>query len=357
MNKIIRKDVNIIKFSVLDLAYLREGQTYRESYQDLINLAKKAESYGYERYWIAEHHNSKAIGSSATQLLIQYTLAQTEKIRVGSGGVMLPNHSPYLVAEQYGTIETLYPGRLDLGLGRAPGTDIHTARALRRTIDLNTDFEKEIAELDSYFKGTSVVQAYPASGLQVPKYILGSSTDSAHLAAKLGLPYAFAAHFAPAAMEVAIRIYREEFKPSSELKEPYVILALNAIVADTDEEAKRLATSQTQAVLGLVTNEQKGILPPKNEEDVWKDYIMATKVPHFGPIAFEIEGIVNREREVVESMTGLSLIGSPDTVSRQLKELRERVKIDEIMVNSFIYDQEAQIYSFKLLADVIKEQF
>lgn len=346
-----------MKFSVLDLAYLREGQTYLEAYHDLVQLAKKAEEFGYERYWIAEHHNSRPIGSSATQILIQHALANTEKIRVGSGGVMLPNHSPYLVAEQYGTIETLYPGRVDLGLGRAPGTDSVTAQALRRSRTLNSDFEEEIAELESYFKGTASVHAYPAQDLAIPKYILGSSPDSAHIAAKLGLPYAFASHFAPTHLEEAVAIYHREFKPSDYLKEPYVIVGVNAFVADTDEEAKRLATSQMQGVLSLVTGNPKGILPPKDEEQLWNDYIAATKVPHFGPIAFEIEGIVNREREVVEQMTGLSLIGNKDTVTKQLKALQNKVQFDEIIVNSFIYNQGDQIKSYQLLSEVINEKF
>lgn len=343
-----------MKYSILDLAYLREGQTYKEAFDDMIVLGKKAEELGFERYWIAEHHNSKNIGSSATQLLIQRLLANTNEIRVGSGGVMLANHSPYLVAEQYGTLETLYPGRLDLGLGRAPGTDMVTARALRRTNNLYTDFEAELAELRSYFDGTSHVKAYPALGINIPMYILGSSTDSAHLAAKLGLPYAFAAHFAPRYMEQAVSIYRREFKPSSSLKEPYVILCANVIAADTNEEAGMLSTSHKQAVLGLITGETKGILPPKNsEEELWKDYIKSKKVPHFGPIAFQLEDIINREKEIVKQMTAVSLIGDKESISRQLIELKKYVDFDEIMVNSIIYDIEVEKKSLKLFSEVI----
>lgn len=347
-----------MKFSVLDLVYLRQGQTYQEAYQNLIQLANKAEDFGYERYWIAEHHNSQSLGSSATQIVIQHVLGNTDRIRVGSGGVMLPNHSPYLVAEQYGTIESLYPGRLDLGLGRAPGTDVVTAQALRRSKSLESDFEGEIAELDSYFKGTAQVHAYPAEGLDIPKYILGSSTDSAFLAAKLGLPYVFASHFAPGAIEEAIAIYRRNFIPSEDLKEPYVIVGLNAFVAETDEEAQLLSTTQKQSVLALVTGQKTtGIMPPKAEEEIWTDHIAAKKVPNFGPIAFDREGLINRERSVVEQMTSFSLIGNKETVTKQLTALQAKLNFDEIMVNSIIYDQKAQIKSYQLLAEVMKEDF
>ncbi|MDO4887227.1 MAG: LLM class flavin-dependent oxidoreductase [Actinomycetaceae bacterium] len=347
-----------MKFSILDLVYLKEGQSFGEAYDDFTRMVNKAEEYGYERYWVAEHHNSKAIGSSATQLLILHALSHTTTIRVGSGGVMLPNHNPYLVAEQYATIETLHPGRLDLGLGRAPGTDMRTARALRRSGSLNPDFDNELAELDGYFQSEGIVNAYPAPGLYIPRYILGSSTDSAHLAARLGLPYAFAAHFAPAAMRDAIGIYRAEFQPSKRVPEPYVILALNATVADTDQQARRLATSHTQAILGVVTNNPKGLLPPKeNEEEVWHDYIAAAKAPHFGPVALQYEDIANRERAIVEQMTAVSLIGSPDSFIRQLRELRGSVHFDEIMVNSLIYDQEDRDRSYRLLAEAMKEEF
>lgn len=347
-----------LRVSVLNLAPLRQGQSYREAMDDMVELAKKVEKFGYTRYWIAEHHNSKTLASSSTQLLIQHTLANTEKIRVGSGGVMLPNHSPYLVAEQYGTIETLYPDRLDLGLGRAPGTDMQTARALRRTDNLYPDFEKEVAELESYFKDTAHVHAYPAAGMSVPMYILGSSTDSAYLAAKLGLPYSFAAHFAPAMMEEAIAIYRKYFKPSEYLDKPYVILGVNAILADTEKEAKRLATTQTMSFLSIVTGERKGLRPPVDNEDmVWEDYVGAKTVPHFGPISFQKENLIRREKMVVRNMAAVSLIGSKRSVAKQLENLKNRVEFEEIMANSLIYDQEAQYKSYKLLMDVVKGKY
>lgn len=346
-----------MKVSVLNLVPLREGQTHSEAFQDMTELAKQVESFGYERYWIAEHHNMKNIGSSATQLLIQHTLANTKSIRVGSGGVMLPNHSPYIVAEQYGTLETLYPNRVDLGLGRAPGTDQVTARALRRTQNLYTDFASELDELKGYFDDTNPVHAYPAAGIDVPFYILGSSTDSAYLAAELGLPYSFAAHFAPTMMEDAIAIYRERFKPSDVLDKPYVILGLNAILADSDEEAIRLATTQTQSFLGVVTNSRKGLQPPVNSEDeIWDNYVAARTAPHFGPISFRAEDLAFREQAIVRQMASVSLIGSPKTANEQLKELQQRVEFEEIMANSLIYDIKAQIHSYQLLADVVKNR-
>ncbi|MBQ9068719.1 MAG: LLM class flavin-dependent oxidoreductase, partial [Eggerthellaceae bacterium] len=247
-----------MNYSVLDLVSLREGQTYKEAYDDQLALARAVEGFGYKRYWIAEHHNSKRIGSIATQLLIQRVLAATDHMRVGSGGVMLPNHSPYIVAEQYGTLETLYPGRVDLGLGRAPGTDMKTAMAIRRTNQLYPDFERDVTELVSYFEDTAAVHAYPAAGMDIPLYILGSSTESAYFAAKMGLPYSFAAHFAPADMEAAIQIYRSLFNPSKHLDAPYVILGINATLAETDAAAERLATTQLQSVLGILNETQQG---------------------------------------------------------------------------------------------------
>lgn len=346
-----------MKFSVLDLAYLRDGETFKDAFDNLVRLAKNVEKFGYKRYWIAEHHNSSAVGSSATQLLIQHTLANTKSIRVGSGGIMLPNHSPYLVAEQYGTIETLYPNRLDMGLGRAPGTDLKTAIAIRRPDSPHYTFEKQIEELESYFNGNIDVNAYPGRGIKIPKYILGSSVESAYLASKLGLPYAFASHFAPLNLEECVKIYRERFIPSKWLNKPYVIVGINAFVSDTDEEAKFLSTSQIQAVLGLVTSNQKPIQPPMYEEEIWKNFIITEKVPHFGPIAFEKGGIVNQEKEVVRKMMGCSLIGSKSTVYKQLKELKNSLEFEEIIVNSIIYDTNKQINSYKLLSEVIKENF
>lgn len=345
-----------MKLSILDLVPLREGQTFKEAIEDMDRLVSLAEDLGVARYWISEHHNSPALASSATALLIQRALGQTTQLRVGSGGVMLPNHSPYLVAEQYGTLETLYPGRLDLGLGRAPGTDMQTAKAIRRTDQLYPDFETDLALLEGYFKDTQAVHAYPAAGLSIPFYILGSSTDSAHLTAKLGLPYVFAAHFAPAMLEEAVAIYRREFQASASLTEPYVIVSVNVFLADTTAEAKRLATTQTQSFLGLVSSQKYGLLPPKDsEEEVWKNFVATEKVPHFGPIAFEREELIYREKAIVTQMTSGSLIGDLETVSQQLKELHQRAPFDELMANSFIYDQKAQHHSYCLLSKLVEE--
>lgn len=347
-----------MKYSVLDLACLREGQTYAQAYDCQLALAQAAERAGYERYWIAEHHNSPHIGSSATQILIQRVLANTSTMRVGSGGVMLPNHSPYLVAEQYATLETLYPGRLDLGLGRAPGTDRATAMAIRRTEDLYPDFERDVTELISYFEDTAAVHAYPAAGMHVPLYVLGSSTTSAYFAAKMGLPYSFAAHFAPADMEAAIQIYHSLFNTSGYLSEPYVILGINAIVADTDEEARRLATTHTQSILGILNDTRRGLLPPAaSEEALWEDYVAAEHVPHFGPVAFDKDAFIGQEKQLVAKMSAVSLVGGPDSFAQQLEELAQRVPFDEVMVNSFIYDLDAQIRSYELLAQVVDERF
>lgn len=345
-----------MKVSVLNLAPVRQGKTYKDAMDEMVRLAQKVEQLGYERYWIAEHHNMPSIASSATQLLIQHTLANTETLRVGSGGIMLPNHSPYLVAEQFGTLETLYPGRVDLGLGRAPGTDMQTARAIRRSDHLNPAFPEDLELLRRYFAGEGEVKAYPAAGLNVPFYILGSSTDSAYLAAELGLPYSFASHFAPRMMDEAITIYRHRFKPSAVLDKPYVILGANAVLADTDAEAHRLATTQLQSFISIVSGTPKGLMPPmENSAAVWEDFVATNKVPHFGPVALKLEHIANRERQIVEMMSEISLIGSPATVKEELKRLMDRVTFDEIMVNSYIYDEEAQHRSYELLAEVIQD--
>lgn len=343
-----------MKYSVLDLACLREGETYAQAYDNQLELAQAVDGFGYERYWIAEHHNSKHIGSSAAQILIQRVLENTTNMRIGSGGVMLPNHSPYIIAEQYATLEVLFPGRVDLGLGRAPGTDIKTAKAIRRSEFLYPNFERDVAELISYFKDTADVHAYPAAGLHIPLYILGSSKTSAHFAAKLGLPYSFAAHFAPADMVEAVQIYRSEFVPSEDLSAPYVILGINAILADTDEEAQSLATTHTQSILGILNESNKGLLPPvKDEQELWDNYAPALDVPHFGPVAFDRDAFIGQEKTIVRHMSAVSLVGSPTTFLQQLEEVKQVVEIDEIMANSFIYDLEAQIHSYQLLAQAL----
>lgn len=345
----------MMKLSILNLVPVREGGDYATAMQSMVKLAQHAENIGIERYWIAEHHNMKNLASSATALLIQHTLAHTKTLRVGSGGVMLPNHSPYVVAEQYGTLATLFPNRVELGLGRAPGTDMQTAHALRRGRNA-FDFLSEIAELRGYFDDSNAVSAYPAAGLNVPFYILGSSTESAYLAAELGLPYAFASHFAPRMLIDAVEIYRSQFKPSVHLAQPYVIAGVNAIVADTDEQAQSWVTTQTQFFLNVVTNAQQNLQAPvANEEMLWQQRAQASVVPHFGPVDFKEIPIYNQERAVVEQMTACSLVGSPETVAFQLKSLHNQVHVDEIMAVSYIFDEQHQAHSYALLKKIVDD--
>lgn len=342
-----------MKLSVLNLVPVREGQDYQQAIRSMITLAKHVENLNVERYWIAEHHNTKNLASSATSLLIAHTLAHTVNLNVGSGGVMLPNHSPYIVAEQYGTLATLYPKRVELGLGRAPGTDMRTARAIRRQLN-HPDFATDIAELRGYFDNTNPVSAYPAAGLNIPFYILGSSTESAYLAAELGLPYAFASHFAPRMLTDAVAIYRKNFKPSKHLANPYVIVGVNAIVAETDKEARHLATSQTMFFLNVVTNAQQNLQPPVENDDIlWQSYQKAQIPLHFGPVNLQELSVYNQERTVVEQMTSCSLIGSPESVTHQLKSLRSSVEFEEIMAVSYIYDEAKQLHSYTLLKNIV----
>ena len=345
-----------MQLSILNLVPVRAGQSYQQAMAAMVTLAQAAEAMGIERYWIAEHHNMKNLASSATSLLIQHTLAHTQTLRVGSRGVMLPNHSPYVVAEHYGTLETLYPRRVELGLGRAPGTDMRTAHALRRGRQ-SFDFPAEIAELRGYFDNRNPVSAYPSAGLDIPFYILGSSTESAYLAAELGLPYAFASHFAPRMLEMAVKIYRDHFKPSQHLAQPYVIVGVNAIVADSDEEAAMLATTQTQFFLNVVTNAQQDLQPPvADEEAVWRNHQKATQQPHFGPVDLSVLPIYSQERDVVEQMTACSLVGSSASVAQQLQNLRATVHFDEIMAVSYIFDEAKQQRSYQLLKAVVDQQ-
>lgn len=330
-----------MKLSMLNLVPVREGQDHRQAIQSMVRLAQHAEHLGLARLWIAEHHNMKNLASSATQLLIMHALEHTKTLKVGSGGVMLPNHSPYVVAEQYGTLATLFPDRVELGLGRAPGTDMQTAFALRKNRQ-HGDFASEIAELRGYFDDCLAVSAYPAAGVDVPFYILGSSTESAYLAAELGLPYAFAAHFAPRMLDMAVKIYRERFKPSVHLAAPYVIVGANAIVADTDEEAKFLATTQTQFFLNVVTHAQQKLQPPlASEERLWQT---------IG------EPLAHETRAAVEQMTAFSFIGSPKSVAWQLDKATEHLAFDEIMAVSYIYDEEKQAQSYRLLKAIVDSQ-
>ncbi len=325
-----------MKLSILNLVPLREGQDYRQAIEAMVSLAKLAESLGVERYWIAEHHNMPNLASSATQLLIQHTLANTSTLKVGSGGVMLPNHAPYLVAEQYGTLATLYPGRVQLGLGRAPGTDMRTARALRRGA-IHPEFIDDLLELRGYFENTNPVSAYPAAGLEIPFYILGSSTDSAYLAAELGLPYAFASHFAPEMMEEAVAIYRRLFKPSKHLEKPYVILGANAILADTHEQAQQLATTYMLFALGILRNARRKLHEPfASLEELWETFSVSPQ-----------------EQAWLAQRSEYAFIGTPATVAFRLEQLQKHVEFDELMAVSYIFDEEKQHYSYSLLKNVV----
>ena len=265
------KDSKNISYSVLDLATVIEGKTPADTFVTSLELAREAEKMGYTRYWLAEHHNMVSVASSATSILIGHIAGGTSSIRVGSGGIMLPNHAPLVVAEQFGTLASLYPGRIDLGLGRAPGTDQVTARAIRgENFNAVHNFPSDIQKLQTFFSAdnrNSNVRAIPGEGLEIPIWILGSSTDSARVAAAMGLPYAFASHFAPAQFLTAINIYRQNFKPSAVLASPYVIACLNVVAADTDEEATRLATSLQQMFVGVITGKPRLLQPPVNDID------------------------------------------------------------------------------------------
>ncbi|WP_185640404.1 LLM class flavin-dependent oxidoreductase [Staphylococcus pasteuri] len=330
-------NLNNLKVSALNLVPIREGQEDREALNDMISLAQQLEDFGYERYWIAEHHNAPNLVSSATALLIQHTLEHTQSIKVGSGGIMLPNHAPLIVAEQFGTMATLFPNRVDLGLGRAPGTDMMAASALRRDQHNGVyQFPEEVDQLQTYFgpaNQQAYVRAYPAVNKNVPLYILGSSTDSAHVAARRGLPYVFAGHFAPQQMKEAIEIYKELFEPSDVLSEPYVIIGLNVIIGDTDEEAEYLATSMAQVMVSITRGKMQPVQPPTNELD---------------------QILTPRELEMAKQRIKSSLIGSESTVKQKLKDFIDYYgDIDEIMGVSYIYDQQKQYYSYQKFKHII----
>lgn len=325
-----------MKISVLDLCPVPEGSAVTQALKNAIELAKHLESLGFSRVWYAEHHNMTGIASAATSVVMGQVLAATQKIRVGAGGVMLPNHSPLVIAEQFGTLEALYPGRVELGLGRAPGTDQMTARALRRTLESDpNDFPRDVVELMSYFKPVEPGQslrAVPGAGLNVPIWILGSSLFGAQLAAILGLPYSFASHFAPAELHRALAVYRERFQPSEYLEKPKAMVALNAIVAETDSEAEFLFSSQQQAFVNLRTG-RAGPLPK--------------------PVENYVDGLPPQNRMVLDQALSCSVIGSPQTVKTGLLDLMEKTKADELIVTSPIWDSQQRKASFTRLADVM----
>lgn len=324
-----------IPVSILNLVPRRDSGTAASAIRDMLRLAQVAEQLGFVRYWIAEHHNMPMVVSSATQILIGHTLSHTHHIRVGSGGVMLPNHSPLLVAEQYGTLATIYPHRVDLGLGRAPGTDRVTAAALRRQLnDVSLKFADDVVQLQRYLgdeQQQGLVKAYPGMGTHIPLYILGSSTDSAYLAASLGLPYVFAAHFAPRFLDEAAAIYRERFQPSAQLAAPFFILCLNLVAAATDDEALYLQTTQLQSVLGLIRNNRKALHQP---------------VP-------TMDGLWTAEEEAyVRNFTACTLLGAPETVRQQLEGYVLRLQPDEVMAVSYIYDMDKLLESYNIFKTV-----
>jgi luciferase family oxidoreductase group 1 len=333
----MKKQLNDIPVSVLDLATIVEGDKPSDSFKKSLEVAKRVEQLGFNRYWFAEHHNMENIASSATSVLIGYITGNTSRIRVGSGGVMLPNHAPLVIAEQFGTLESLYPGRIDLGLGRAPGTDQKTSFALRRNLDSSVDgFPQDVMELQSYLapRGDNQVRAIPGEGTQVPIWLLGSSTYSAQLAGVLGLPFAFASHFAPTHLLEALKLYRQRFTISDQLQKPYALACINVIAADTDEQAKFLASSFYRLALGIVTNERKPLQPPVyNMDSVWKEY----------------------EKLTVLQMMKYTFIGSPATVKIKLQSFLEETDVDELMVASHIYDNQAKIHSYELIGDFFKK--
>lgn len=323
--------------SVLDLATVVEGLPISDTYHKSLENARQAEALGFTRHWFAEHHNMIAVASSATALLIGYIAGNTEKIRVGSGGIMLPNHSPLVVAKQFGTLETLYLRRIDLGLGRAPGSDQTTAQAIRgQNMNAAFYFPKDVAALQTYFSADNYdgkVRAIPGEGLDIPIWILGSSTDSAKLAAAMGLPYAFASHFAPAYFKEAIAIYRENFVPSAQLQKTYVMACVNVVVADTDEEAEYLSTSVKQMFMGIITGKRRLLQPPvERMEEVWSVF----------------------EEGAVMEMLAYSFFGSKETVRAKLSGFVQEHSVDEIMATSHIYDHGAKLKSFRLFAEALK---
>ncbi|MDV7138762.1 LLM class flavin-dependent oxidoreductase [Maribacter sp. TH_r10] len=325
-------------YSILDLVLVSKGHSLEQTFNNALKLAQQAEIFGYTRYWLAEHHNASNIGSSATSVLIGYVAQGTQTLRIGSGGIMLPNHSPLIIAEQFGTLASLYPDRIDLGLGRAPGTDKETALAIRSDfMKAAHSFPVELEKLETYFSkknADSKVRATVAEGVDVPLYILGSSTDSAHLAAKKGLPYAFASHFATTYLWEALKIYRKEFQPSSHLKKPYVMAGVNIIIADTDKEAKRLSTSLIRMIVGIFTGKRDYVQPPT---DMTPDLMEVMQNPQ------------------VHQMLKYSFIGSKSTVKAQVKEFLEQTKADELIAVTNIFDIKDRIKSYRLFAEIMKE--
>jgi len=325
-----------IPFSVLDLVPVTEGSDARRAFANMIELARLTERHGYRRYWLAEHHNMPGIASAATAVLIGHVAGATTKIRVGAGGIMLPNHAPLQVAEQFGTLATLYPGRIDLGLGRAPGTDQAATRALRRYYQGAEEFPNDVIELLQYFEPAEPgqqVRAVPGAGVDVEAWILGSSLFGAQLAAALGLPYAFASHFAPDMLEQALTVYRERFRPSARRSEPHVMLALNVVVADSDSEARRLFTSQQLGFLNLRRGRPGLVQAPVDD-------IAAVSTQE------ELAG--------VDRALACAVVGTAATVEHGIRTFVARHRPDELMLTANVFDHAARLHSFELAASVLK---
>ena len=323
------------KFSILDLVRVTQGTDARGAMDNARDLAAHAEAWGYNRYWLAEHHNMPGVASAATAVVIAHIAAGTTSIRVGAGGIMLPNHAPIVIAEQFGTLEQLFPGRIDLGLGRAPGTDQVTARALRRSLQVEEDFPQDVLELQAFLapvRPGQAVQAVPAAGTEVPLWILGSSTYGAQLAAELGLPFAFASHFAPEMLIAALNIYRARFKPSAQLDRPYAMVGLNIITADTDAAARRLATSQQMSFVNRLRGTGGLSQPPIDDIDTdWTP----------------------PEKAQAMQRLSRSIVGGPETVRAGLEALIAETQADELIVVSDIYDHKDRLRSFELIAEAM----
>ena len=324
----------MIPLSVLDLAPIVEGGDASQAFAHSLDLARAAEGWGYRRFWLAEHHSMPGVASAATSVVIGHIAGGTSTIRVGAGGIMLPNHSPLVIAEQFGTLASLYPGRIDLGLGRAPGSDSATMQALRRSPMAGDAFPQDVLELMRYFEEpepNQAVRAVPGAGLDVPIWILGSSLFGAQLAAALGLPYAFASHFAPAHLTQALAVYRSQFRPSKQLERPYVMLGINVFAADTDEEARLLFSSLQQVFLSLRRGRPRQLAPPVAHFD-------AHLAPH--------------ERAMIDEMLRHTIVGSPATVEAGLRDFAARTGADELMVTSQIHDHQARLRSHEIAAEV-----
>jgi luciferase family oxidoreductase group 1 len=319
--------------SVLDLAHVRHGGNASDAFRNMLDLAQHAERWGYKRFWLAEHHNISGVASSATSVLIGYVGANTSAIRIGSGGIMLPNHAPLVIAEQFGTLETLFPGRVDLGLGRAPGGDYAVTRALRKELKNHADdFPAQLDELRYYLgprKSGDPVSAYPGNGTNVPIWLLGSSGFNAALAAELGLPFAFASHFQPDNLLAALDLYRRSFRPSAILDKPYAMAGVPVIVADTDEEAQYLATTPQQMFLNLIRN-HPGPLPPPVRHLDWN------------PL----------EENAVAAKLRVAIVGSPETVRQKLESFLKQTQVDELIVVTATYEHAARLRSYEMLAEI-----